>query len=508
MPTGEPRARGCAATARSVARDPGARKLAQDKARAKFYAKNVETVKSCKLALAEDLAHLGGVKVLYPLSEETLLIVAGALDSAGYRSASSYLSELRLQHIELDFAISPALERTFKKVNDAVTRGMGPAKKAPEVKLSAIDHSAVTAVVGAADAYVIAVHWLLRSDEVVGMSLSEGVLTFHEDEADQGEVTLRLPTSKSDQQGAGVARRLACICDMGLADQIASPLSCPTCAVRRQRTRLEAKFEWQADQGGADLPMFPKNDGAPASKAQLVEAWGLLTLQSEKPTGHSPRRTGAKRYTRLGWSVWMVQFMGRWAASTVLEYIEEAMAEVTASWAKCTSGSAAGSSGDRLAGTSGGCPKLGDRLDRLEQVLNDTRDRLGHTDGQVATLVGQVTGQRLVWSTIEPRGVRQWCCTKSWKSRSPGPAPCGRPSVAGASVRAASASAAGPRAWCWPAGSATGVVGRANGTRAGGRWGVGGRSRERDCAPATWKKSEGGPPPGVGRVELVVEVKG
>jgi hypothetical protein len=43
-------------------------------------------------------------------------------------------------------------------------------------------------------------------------------------------------------------------------------------------------------------------------------------------------------------------------------------------------------------------------LDRLEQVLNDTRDRLGHTDGQVATLVGQVTGQRLVWSTIEPRG--------------------------------------------------------------------------------------------------------
>ena len=123
VPTGEPRARGCAATARSVALDPVARKLAQDKVRAKFYAKNVETVKSCKLALAEDLAHLGGVKVLYPLSEETLLIVAGALDSAGYRSASSYFSELRLRHIELDFAISPALERTFKKVNDDERHG-------------------------------------------------------------------------------------------------------------------------------------------------------------------------------------------------------------------------------------------------------------------------------------------------------------------------------------------------------------------------------------------------
>ena len=34
----------------------------------------------------------------------------------------------------------------------------------------------------------------------------------------------------------------------------------------------------------------------------------------------------------------MIQFMGMWAASTVLEYIEEAMAEVTACWAKWPAG--------------------------------------------------------------------------------------------------------------------------------------------------------------------------
>ena len=92
------RVRGCAATAtaRWVARDPAARKAAQVKVRSKFYAKNVETTKSSKLALAEKLATLGGCEPIYPLSEVALLTVAGALDGAGYRSASSYIAELRL----------------------------------------------------------------------------------------------------------------------------------------------------------------------------------------------------------------------------------------------------------------------------------------------------------------------------------------------------------------------------------------------------------------------------
>ena len=72
-----------------------------------------------------------------PSPEVTLLTFAGALDSACHRSASSYIADLRLRHNELDLAIS-ALVRSFKKVIDAVTRGFGPVKKAPKVKLSAI----------------------------------------------------------------------------------------------------------------------------------------------------------------------------------------------------------------------------------------------------------------------------------------------------------------------------------------------------------------------------------
>ena len=163
--------RGCASTARWVARDPAARKAAQVKVRSKFYGKNVETTKSSKLALAEELATLGGCEPIYPLSEVTLLTVAGALDSAGYRSASSYIAELRLRHVELDFATSPALDRAFKKVNDPVTKGPGPVKKAPEVKLLIIKHDTDTLIVGSADAYVISLHWLLREDETEGLSL-------------------------------------------------------------------------------------------------------------------------------------------------------------------------------------------------------------------------------------------------------------------------------------------------------------------------------------------------
>ena len=203
------RARGCAAAARMVPRNPAARKAAQVKVRSKFCAKNVEAATSSKLALAEELATLGGCEPIYSLTEVTLLTVAKALDSAGYMSASSFFAEVR--HIELDFAISPALDRAFKKVIDAVTRSLGPVKKAPEVKLSAIQHNTDTMIVGTADAYVISLHWLLRADETDGLSLGMASLILHEEVSGPGDVTLRLPTSKTDPRGNGASRMLTCI---------------------------------------------------------------------------------------------------------------------------------------------------------------------------------------------------------------------------------------------------------------------------------------------------------
>ena len=240
------RVRECAATAR---------KAAQVKVRSKFCAKNVEATKSSKLALAEELATF-----IYSLSEVTLLTVAGALDSAGYRSASSHIAEPRLRHVELDFAISQALDKAVKKVNDAC------------------------------------------------LSLGMTSLFLHEGMSGPGDVTLRLPTSKTDPRGNGASRRLTCICKLPVEVGDALPEACPVCAVRRQVSRLCSLFGWAIDDDRKGKPLFARAGGSRASQAQLVQAWGVATAQS--PSEHSPRRSGAKRYARQGWSVWMIQFMG------------------------------------------------------------------------------------------------------------------------------------------------------------------------------------------------------
>ena len=136
------------------------------------------------------------------------------------------------RHIELDFAISPALDRTFKKVNDAITRGLGPAKKAPEVKLSAIQYTVDSSVVGAADAYVVSLHWLLRADETENLLLGKTSLVLHGSRTDPGDVTLWVPTSKTDPRGNGASRRLTCICKLiaGMGDPAPDALSHLCCS--------------------------------------------------------------------------------------------------------------------------------------------------------------------------------------------------------------------------------------------------------------------------------------
>ena len=212
-----------------------------------------------------------------------------------------------------------------------------------------------------------------KRNEAEGLSVEMTSLFSHEGMSGPGDVTLRLPTSKTDQRGNGASRRLTCTCKLLVEAGDFLPEACPVCAVQRQVSRLHSLFGWAIDDDRTGKPLFPRADGSRASKVQLVQAWCMATAQSEKPSGHSPRRSGAKRYARQGWSVWMIQFMGRWAASTVLEYIEEAMAEVTACWAKrpagCLTDNHEEFSAFRLTGSTGGSPKLRERVDRIEQII-------------------------------------------------------------------------------------------------------------------------------------------
>eukprot|EP00972_Heterocapsa_arctica_P063033 9298949-Heterocapsa_arctica.AAC.1 len=65
----------------------------------------------------------------------------------------------------------------------------------------------------------------------------------------------------------------------------------------------------------------------------MVSAWGMAAPSAARPpSGHSARRSGAKRYARAGYSLWMIQFLGRWESTVVLDYVEEALAETTGDW--------------------------------------------------------------------------------------------------------------------------------------------------------------------------------
>ena len=63
------------------------------------------------------------------------------------------------------------------------------------MKLDDLRHDFETQVIGAADANVVSLHWLPRSDETEEVSLSQGPLILHPLGEWQGNVTLKLPTS-------------------------------------------------------------------------------------------------------------------------------------------------------------------------------------------------------------------------------------------------------------------------------------------------------------------------
>eukprot|EP00972_Heterocapsa_arctica_P105764 15580515-Heterocapsa_arctica.AAC.1 len=64
------------------------------------------------------------------------------------------------------------------------------------------------------DSFLVACGWLLRSAEVLGLKCSSNFIELHGSLLRPAgvDVSLKLPTSKTDQQGLGAERRLACIC--------------------------------------------------------------------------------------------------------------------------------------------------------------------------------------------------------------------------------------------------------------------------------------------------------
>ena len=135
-------------------------------------------------------------------------------------------------------------------------------------------------------------------------------------------VALHLPVSKVDTRGAGATVTLLCSCDH-------SELGAKLCPFHQALRFIELRTEQTAASGEEDPYLFATPNGEPLAKAAFVAEWQALAPPGhEQLGGHSARRSGAKWCARLGWPLATTQKVGRWAGSTVLEYVEEALHEL------------------------------------------------------------------------------------------------------------------------------------------------------------------------------------
>ena len=266
----------------------------------------------------------GVCEPIYPLKESTVVAVAAALKAANVRSAPSYLSELKLGHIEARHEVPDWLNRTLSLCCRAATRGLGPPSRAPELRIEHIRDAAEALVGrGAGDvlhpwrSYIVAHFWMLREIELAGLTCSQVSVS----EGDRS-ATIVLLVSKDDQAGKGVSRTLFCGCR-----SLSAPVVCPVHAVLDQLLAVRDLAEVLAiDPDHA--PLFPTPSGGVPAKNAVCEAWSRLSTCGPL-TGHSARRSGAKYYARTGWTLPAIQRLGRWASKQVMKYVEEALSETT-----------------------------------------------------------------------------------------------------------------------------------------------------------------------------------
>jgi hypothetical protein len=323
-----------------TARNPAEVECAVDALRREKFARSTVGPKESRCRLFFAIARRACGVPVYPLTSETLETVAGVLKHADYRSAHMYLNEAKLKHIEDGFEWTLQLERQRKLCETSCLRGLGPPKKAGEIRLREIanlpEQEASLAGSGpmfTKRTWLIASFWMLREIELAGLRVHESHIAVGEDWAE-----LCLPMSKTDTGGLGKRRVLKCLCSIkDMADgHAAGSTICPVCALKRQLTFACGRAGVSRNEDRAlEIPLFPTATGETASKEATIQAWKAMVSkrpEGEEIGGHSARRSGAKTMSRCGWELWKTQFHGRWGSDAVKGYTEEVFAEVARNW--------------------------------------------------------------------------------------------------------------------------------------------------------------------------------
>ncbi|CAK0820375.1 unnamed protein product [Prorocentrum cordatum] len=267
---------------------------------------------------------------------------ASSLKLGGHRSARSHLALARKRHEQGDHPVSPALAQALKDARRSCERGLGPARKVEGLPLGQLDRlprgSEAWAPRGPLAPFrmlVAGCWWLTREIEI--STAPAAMVTFRMTPSGL-QASWLLPASKADPSALGQERTHGC---SGAFANV-----CPAHALWAQRATLRALFPDRHDEAGMpnlDLPLFPSAQGTAVSKEAVVatiqEAARRLGLPATSAdgwplwSGHSLRAGGAQSLAQAGLDIWIIQLLGRWGSSVVLEYARQAPLLASQTWA-------------------------------------------------------------------------------------------------------------------------------------------------------------------------------
>ena len=171
---------------------------------------------------------------------------AARFRSAGYRSGFHYLLEAKRMHVEHGHAWTEQLKQSLRDCRRALERGIGPSKRAGELRVSQIaqvedylDDEHEEGPQWPRRAWLIATFWVLREIELANVRIRD--VELHTG----GRATLRLPMSKMDQSAQGCDRSIHCCCELEVFPDgdVRGSKVCAACAVRKQ-------LLWRYSHGG------------------------------------------------------------------------------------------------------------------------------------------------------------------------------------------------------------------------------------------------------------------
>lgn len=263
-----------------------------------------------------------------PMTPVKCEIFCAVMRASGFRATYNYLLGARERHARGDFSWTPELQVILQDCKRACQKGLGPCKRAEEVRLTwwqqlylaengATPPVKATAPAGGVLLWSFGTHFLLREAELACLDMHSSTVLLAR------TVTLALPVTKTDPSGRGARRTLRCCGDR--QESSFHGLNCPYEVAKELVVRQVARTNVDRDSLAARSVPLAGQQGSPfhyAAKADVVEAAQLDAARlAEIVPGHFMRRSGVKALARAGTPKELIMQTPRHSSAAIEAYL-------------------------------------------------------------------------------------------------------------------------------------------------------------------------------------------